>query len=142
MRYDMPYNNDETETRKADNRIIENRQKINEVDNQIDDEKGRLEKLSTMQETIDSIAKNVDKCIELLSKSMKGPNTDSLFNDMYNSNKAFFKKASSNIESEETNSRKKINELYKEKEKILKDTKDYANEEKNKEENNETNQEE
>ena len=126
-------NNNNKDNRKADNRTITVRQRVNEVDDKLDDEKSKLQKLSKMQESVEAIAKNMDKCIELLSKSMKGPTTDNMFNDMYNSNKAFYTKASINIENEEMATRKNINELYKEKDKILSENRQEEAEE-NKEE--------
>ena len=118
--YDEFDQNTNTEDkRKADNRTISVRQRVNEVDDRLDDEKSKLQKLSNMQESVEAIAKNMDKCIELLSKSMKGPTTDNMFSDMSNSNKTFYTKASINIENEEMATRKNINELYKEKDKIL-----------------------
>ena len=55
---------------------------------------------------------------------MKGPTTENLFSDMYNSNKSFQTSVSTNIENNQIEIRKKLNELYKEKENIFEDNKE------------------
>ena len=115
---------DSIDTRKADNRIITTEKDIDKFDDQIEVEKNRIQELSEMQETVDEIVDNINKCIELLSKSMKGPTTENLFSDMYNSNKSFQTSVSTNIENNQIEIRKKLNELYKEKENIFEDNKE------------------
>ena len=124
----MDYENDnKIEKRKADNRLISTSKELDDYENQIEFEKNRLQELSDMQESVDAIADNINECIELLSKSIKGPNMENIFNDMHNSNKTFQIKTSANIENSLLDSRKKLNELYKEKEKILDDNKEKQN---------------
>lgn len=112
------------EKKKADNRTVNTKQKIKEIDDRLDIERKKLQKLDDMREEIISLNKNMDKCIDLLAKSIKGPVTKSIFNDMYDSNKIFFIKANSAIDEENNISKKEINKLYQEKDKLIKENKE------------------
>ena len=84
-------------------------------------EKKRLQKLDDMQEEIVALNKNLTKCIDLLSKSISGPVTNNVFNDMHNSNRLFYVKTSGIIDEESTNSKININRLYQEKDDVIKE---------------------
>ncbi len=115
--------------KKIDNRILTPKEKINNIDERLDNAKKRIKNLSEMQENVEAITKSINKCIDLLSKSVKGPQVNNKFNDMRDSNKLFLVKTSASIEEETISARKDINELYKEKDRILKENKDYYNRE-------------
>ena len=114
----------------VDNRVITSKVKINEIDEKLDTEKKKIKNLSDMQDTVNSIAKSMERCIDLLAKSISGPRTHNKFNDMRNSNKVFLRKATASIEEESMHIRKKINELYKEKDAILKENREKYQKEK------------
>ena len=117
------------DNKKADNIVLEYKQKINEVDNRLDEEKKKLKKLNQIQNDIDSLSKNINKCIDLLSKSMKGPGINNMFSNMSDSNKLMHIKASSAIENEFQETNKKIYNLYGEKDKIIKENRNKYNQE-------------
>lgn len=121
--------------RKIDNRVVTSKSRISAIDEKLDIEKKRIKNLSDMQDTVNSIAKSMERCIDLLSKSIRGPKTNNRFNDMRNSNKVFLRKATDSIEEESMAVRKKINELYKEKDTILKENRSKYHHEKEQEEN-------
>lgn len=110
---------DERNLRKADNRILAIRKKNDALDEKIASEKIKLEKLTDMQESVDAIVENINECIDLLSKSIKGPNTENIFNDMYATNKTFQVNVSTNIENSQTDIKSRIDRMYKEKDRIL-----------------------
>ena len=47
----------------------------------------RIKNLSAMQENIDAISKNMNRCIDLLSQSIKGPKVNDKLNDIEKKNK-------------------------------------------------------
>lgn len=110
---------DERNLRKADNRILAIRKKNDTLDEKIASEKIKLEKLTDMQESVDAIVENINECIDLLSKSIKGPNTENIFNDMYATNKNFQVNVSTNIENSQADIKSRIDRMYKEKDRIL-----------------------
>ena len=119
----------EEENKRIDNRILTTKERINSIDEKLDNAKKRIRNLADMQENVESIAKSMNKCIDLLSKSVKGPKVNAKFNDMRNSNKLFLIKATASIEDETMTVRKSINELYKEKDMIIKENRDEFNRE-------------
>jgi len=109
------------DNKKADNQILNTKQKINNIDNKLDLEKKHLNKIDEMHQEINSLAKDINKCVELLSKSMKGPTVNNMFQDMENTNRTFYRRATMELEQEEINIKKNINKLYKEKDAIIKE---------------------
>ena len=109
------------EEKKADNRQITVKEKVNKIDDKLDTEKRKLQKLDDMQEELISLNKNLTKCIDSLSKSISGPITKNVFNDMHNSNRLFYIKTSNIIDEEATSSKRNINKLYQEKDEIIKE---------------------
>ena len=126
MDYKMDNNVD---TRKADNTIINHKKELDKVDEQIDIQRNKMQELNDMQESVNEIVDNINQCIELLSKSIKGPTTENMFNDMYNTNKNFGSNVSTNIENNQLEVRKRLNELYKEKDNILEENKNNSQKE-------------
>ena len=104
-----------------DNKILTTKEKINKIDNKLDIEKKRIKKLDNMQENVNSINKNINHCIYLLSKSVKGTNANHIFNDMYDTNNDVTKKMNKSIDEELALSKKGVNKLYEEKEKYIKE---------------------
>lgn len=121
------------EEKQADNRELTVKEKVNKIDDKLDAEKKRLQKLDDMQEEIVALNKNLTKCIDLLSKSISGPVTNNVFNDMHNSNRLFYVKTSGIIDEESTNSKININRLYQEKDDVIKEERNNANSQKEEE---------
>lgn len=126
---DATNSSDKEDNKKIDNRIITSKEKIGIIDNKIDETKKKIKNLSDMQDNVVTIAKSMNKCIDLLAKSLSGPRINNKFSDMRNSNATFLRKASSSIEEEIMNHRKVINELYKEKDTIIKENRNNYNKE-------------
>ncbi len=103
------------ETKRIDNNIKESKQKINEIDNMLNIEKKKIKTLEEMKETVYELNKNLNTCISLLSKSIKGKTTDIIFNDMENANRRIYMKNNNLLEEETLDTMKKINKLYIEK---------------------------
>lgn len=104
---------------KVDNRISTSKEKINKIDDELEIEKARLKKMDNMQEELHALNKSISKCIYLLSKSIKGPNTNNVFNDMNDSNRMLLENANATLEEEMADTKKNIHKLYEAKEEII-----------------------
>ena len=109
------------EEKKADNKVLENKAKIKEIDSRIDDVKNRGKKLDDMEEIVDSLNKNIDKCLELLGKSVKGNNYEKRLDAYQTENKINYKKNIGYIEAQRDLIKNKITRLNKEKEDLIKE---------------------
>ena len=107
------------EEKKADNKIIENKARIKEIDSQIDVEKGKGRQLDDMEEVVTSLNKNISKCLELLGKSVKGNNFDKKLTAYEAENRINYKKNMGNIEAQRELLQININRLYSEKDELL-----------------------
>ena len=117
-----------------DNRIISTKEKIYNVDEKLDVAKKRINNLQGMQDSVNAIAKSMNRCIDLLSKSIKGPAVNNRLEDMRSTNKIFLAKSTASIEEETMAVRKTINELYMEKDRLIKENKQQYNQEQEKKE--------
>lgn len=99
------------------------KKRLNEIDNKIDSEKQKMKKIDDIQEEVNALNKNLNKCIELLSISIKGSQTSRKLNEMSNGNKSFYANFSSILDNEKGSSVKKINKLNDEKDNLIKETK-------------------
>ena len=109
------------DAKKADNKISFNKTQINRLDNEIDSNKSKIKTLNDMEEGFVSLSKNIEKCVELLSMSMKGNHIESKLSDISESNQVYLKKVVSTIDEEKTNANDKIKNLYDEKDRIEKE---------------------
>lgn len=111
------------DNKKIDNEIINTKAKINEIDDLIDNEKLKIKEIDDMQENVREINRGLNRCIDLLAKSIKGPNTSAMFQDMYDKNKSFYINMSSSLDEESLETRININKLYQQKDDIIKEEK-------------------
>lgn len=112
------------EYKKIDNEILVKKNQIKQIDSLIDNEKNKIKKIDSMQENIVSISKSMNRCIDLISLSVKGSKTENMLNDMRQSNKLFYMNMSTLLDDENKISNKKINKLSEKKETIIKETND------------------
>jgi len=121
------------EEKKADNRLIENKNKMNEINSKLDYEKNKMKRLDDMEELFVSLNKDINKCVELLGESIKGKNVSRRLNSVQENNNINLRKGMVNIEEERESIKKNIVELSNEKDELIDKMK---KEEKEKEENN------
>ena len=105
--------------KKADNTILPKKREINEIDNQLDAEKKHTKKLEKYQDDFHNLHKNMNNCLNLLSRSIKGPSTEVLIDDMRDSNETIYSKINENINVELKAIKKRVNKLYAKKEEII-----------------------
>ena len=106
--------------KKADNFIISRKEKINKIDDMLEEEKKKIRKLENIQENLNSLNMNMSKCLNVFSKSIKGANTESVLNYISNYNDQLLNKTDEKINSSLKETKKEINKLYLEKENVIK----------------------
>lgn len=100
-----------------------NKREVQQIDNKIDVEKNKIKELNNVYDEIEVLSRNMNKCIDLLADSVKGPVANNIFNDAYESNIVFCRNTSNRIDEEMGLSKKIISNLSEEKESILKSKK-------------------
>lgn len=120
--------------KKIDNQILEKKRILNEMDDKIDLEKKKLKQMEGIWEELISLNKNLDKCIDILSRSMQGPNLGLVYDDMRDSNKRFLVKTSGSLEEYTEILKKNIDDLSAKREEIVhqKTSEENKNNQKNK----------
>ena len=103
--------------------------KIFQLDTKVDDEKKKIKQIEELQEQVTNLNKNLSICIALLAKSMRGPTTQNMFNDMYNNNQSFYKCMTASLEEESLEIQKSIGKLLDENENAIKEYKEKLKEE-------------
>ena len=111
------------EEKKADNKILENKARIKEIDSQIDVEKDKGKQLDDIEEVVVSLNKNIERCLELLGTSVKGNNFEKKLSAYQTENKINYKKNMNDIESQRELLKANINKLYNEKDELLENIK-------------------
>ena len=105
--------------KKADNLSYDKKRIINDLEEQIYDNKNKLKELVKMQESLIALDFNINNCINLLSKSMKGANDEALYSDMQEVNRKNLFNSLDVIEKDVDILKKNINELRTKKEEEL-----------------------
>ena len=106
---------------KNENIKDEFKKKVNEIDNQIDNEKNKIKKINNVHEMVTALKKNLNKCIELLSVSINGKQKNKMLNDMYDKNKSFYMNFSSSLDNKISITKNKINKLNETKDILIKE---------------------
>ena len=110
------------DNKKIDNQMLDKKEvvnyknKINEIDDRIDQEKSRMRELDDMEELFVSLSKNITKCVDLLNKSIKGNNISNKLNSIEENNKINFSKSIGNLEIERDEIKNNIVDLNNKKE--------------------------
>lgn len=97
--------------KKADNLSYDKKRIINDLEEQIYDNKKKIKELVKMQESLIALDFNINNCINLLSKSMKGANDEALYSDMQEVNRKNLFNSLDVIEKDVDILKKNINEL-------------------------------
>ena len=108
--------------KKADNKEIKNNKKIEKIDLEISEYKSSLNNLDNMEYNLHNLKINFDKCIELVDKSMKGPEIKKFLYSLSDDNNRQIDKFENMIEADREKYQTKIKKLSQEKE-SLKDSK-------------------
>lgn len=91
--------NDKEDTKSADNKI-DTKTKLRLVNDRIDVERQKMKNLDELEELFVSLNKNINKCVELLGRSIKGENIGRKLSAIEENNKVSFNKSIYNINSD------------------------------------------
>ena len=112
-------NNQEQKNEKvADNIISERKQQIYQIEDRIDSEKNKLNKISDIEDNFIALNKSLNRCIELVSSSVKSKKNTYMYEDMRISNNTLLNIVSNTLDEERDAVNKNIKNLYSEKSKI------------------------
>ena len=118
-------NNQEQKNEKvADNIISERKQQIYQIEDRIDSEKNKLNKISDIEDDFIALNKSLNRCIELVSSSVKSKKNTYMYEDMHISNNTLLNRVSNTLDEERDAVNKNIKNLYSEKSKIEDETKE------------------
>ena len=118
-------NNQEQKNEKvADNIISERKQQIYQIEDRIDSEKSKLNKISDIEDNFIALNKSLNRCIELVSSSVKSKKNTYMYEDMHISNNTLLNRVSNTLDEERDAVNKNIKNLYSEKSKIEDETKE------------------
>ena len=112
----------------ADNKIFITRSEIENINDQIDMSKSKLKSLDDMEEGFTSLSKNIAKCVELLGQSMKGNNVEQKLGAISDNNRIYYLRAMGSIDDERQEAKKKLKDLYDQKDEMEKLKKDQLRE--------------
>lgn len=87
------------ETKSVDNKM-DTKTKLRLVNDRIDVEKQKMKNLDELEELFVSLNKNINKCVELLGRSIKGENIGKKLSAIEENNKVSFNKSIYNINSD------------------------------------------
>ena len=98
--------------------ISERKQQIYQIEDRIDSEKNKLNKISDIEDNFIALNKSLNRCIELVSSSVKSKKNTYMYEDMRISNNTLLNRVSNTLDEERDAVNKNIKNLYSEKSKI------------------------
>lgn len=120
---------DDSDNKKvADNRIIENKKNIDNIDDMIDQNKNRIKSLNNMEDNFQALSRSIEKCVDLLNKSIKGNNIERKLGDISDNNKISLKRVLGTIDDERQEVNKELKNLFNQKDYLEKETRNLLNE--------------
>lgn len=111
-------NQEQKNEKEADNKISERKQQIYQIEDRIDSEKNKLNKISDIEDNFIALNKSINRCIELVSSSVKSKKNTYMYEDMRISNNTLLNRVSNTLDEERDTVNKNIKNLYSEKSKI------------------------
>lgn len=95
------------------------KEKIDNIDHEIDEEDRRIRKISAVQDSLTSLKKNIDKCATLLSKSLDDGAVKENFENLVTDNNVEFRKSCQGFEEQAETLRRRVIDLRNEREATL-----------------------
>lgn len=107
--------------KKADNINLEYKQRIDKIDNDIENKTNDMKTLNNIKDGFIEINKSFDKIFQLFSTSIKGKQTEARLNEMAESNIHNLSKITENIDDDRKKLQRQIDDLVEEKNNIQKE---------------------
>lgn len=110
-------------SKKADNTFVNRKEKINDIDERIDNERVNLKRINSLYDNAYSLNKSINTCVSLLYSSIKGKGIQNVLDDISNESKTNFRKMTAMLDQEEQEIKKRLDSLYEKKESLIKEEK-------------------
>ncbi len=104
--------------KKADNRVIDSKKQMMELDDEIDEKKEKIRQIVDVEEGLKALNKSISRCIEMLSHSIEGNDIDKVLAITNDVNINNTKRIMNIIDEKKNNIKKEIKTINIEKESI------------------------
>ena len=116
------------EEKHADNAIVSRKIMVDNIDMELDTNKKTLNSLDDIEENFNSLKRNIDSCVDLLNRCVKGGNIQRKLNAISENNVKTYNDSMKAIYEKRDSVNNEIRNLYNEKDKINNEIKEIYNE--------------
>ena len=102
---------------------------LDSVDKQIDEQESLIKECNNANETFSRIRKSMDRCIDLLSRSVKGPSASKDYEEMHYVNESEYSKLTKEAENNRIEATRKLEDLREQRQKLIERIEEDENEE-------------
>ena len=99
------------EEKMADNKIIQAKKQISVYEGNLREARSTLKGIEDLEDNFSHLNRNIERCLELLSSSVRNRKVTKMFEHMMYENKVSYRKTSYSLDEEKEFTRKKINKL-------------------------------
>ena len=107
----------------------EYKKELDSVDKQIDEQESLIKECNNANETFSRIRKSMDRCIDLLSRSVKGPSASKDYEEMHYVNESEYSKLTKEAENNRIEAIRKLEDLREQRQKLIERIEEDENEE-------------
>ena len=107
----------------------EYKKELDSVDKQIDEQEALIKECNNDNETFSRIRKSMDRCIDLLSRSVKGPSASKDYEEMHYVNESEYSKLTKEAENNRIEAIRKLEDLREQRQKLIERIEEDENEE-------------
>ena len=107
----------------------EYKKELDSVDKQIDEQESLIKECNNANETFSRIRKSMDRCIDLLSRSVKGPSASKDYEEMHYVNESEYIKLTKEAENNRIEATRKLEDLREQRQKLIERIEEDENEE-------------
>lgn len=107
----------------------EYKKELDSVDKQIDEQEALIKECNNANETFSRIRKSMDRCIDLLSRSVKGPSASKDYEEMHYVNESEYSKLTKEAENNRIEATRKLEDLREQRQKLIERIEEDDNEE-------------
>lgn len=107
----------------------EYKKELDSVDKQIDEQEALIKECNNANETFSRIRKSMDRCIDLLSRSVKGPSASKDYEEMHYVNESEYSKLTKEAENNRIEATRKLEDLREQRQKLIERIEEDENEE-------------
>lgn len=97
----------------------EYKKELDSVDKQIDEQESLIKECNNANETFSKIRRSMDRCIDLLSRSVKGPSASKDYEEMHYVNESEYNKLTKEAENNRIEATRKLEDLREQRQKLI-----------------------